>query len=74
MDLQNGKSRNFRNFETPDLGDLGKMTLGAALIASHREYYKGEDGGLSQVRDVVNLVSSCMPVTCLCTKSVSTMH
>ncbi len=41
MDLQNGRSLNFGNFETLNLKVLGKMTFESAHVASHREYYKG---------------------------------
>jgi len=52
----------------PILGILGvptwesrdKWHLGATLMASHRNYYKGEGGGFPQIWFVVNLVSSCM--------------
>jgi hypothetical protein len=48
MSLQSGKSPNFENFGTLDLGVLGKM-------ANHREYYKGEGGGFPQVQAMVSL-------------------
>jgi hypothetical protein len=51
-----------------------KWHLSATLVASHREYYKGEGDNFPQVRAVVNFVSLCMPVICPCTKSVPTMH
>jgi hypothetical protein len=50
------------------------LALGAGLVARHREYYKGEGGGFPQARAVVSLVSPCLPVACLCTKSAPTMH
>jgi hypothetical protein len=37
----------------------------------HKEYYKGEGGGFPQVRAVVNLMSTCLHVMSLCTKSVT---
>jgi hypothetical protein len=43
-------------------------------MAIHKEYYKGEGGGFPQVWVVVNLVSSCMFVSCLDTKNAPTMH
>jgi hypothetical protein len=51
-----------------------KMTLGAGPVARHKEFYKGEGGGFPQVWAMVNLVSPCLPVARLCTKSVPTMH
>jgi hypothetical protein len=38
-----------------------------------REYYKGEGGGFPQVRVVVNLVSSSLPVVRPSTESAQTM-
>jgi hypothetical protein len=38
-----------------------------------KEYYKGEGGGFPQVRAVVSLVSSNLPVTRPNTKSVATL-
>jgi hypothetical protein len=43
-------------------------------MANHREYYKAEGGGFLQVQVVVSLVSLCMHVARLYTKSVLTMH
>jgi hypothetical protein len=43
-------------------------------MASHREYYKGEGDHFLQVRTMVNLMSSCMHVAHLCTKSAPIMH
>jgi hypothetical protein len=57
------------------VGSLGtKWHLGAGPVARHREYYKGEGGGFPQVRDVVSLVSPCLPVVRSCIKSVTIMH
>jgi len=50
------------------------MTLGASPIVRHRVYYKGEGGGFLQVKDMVSLVSPCLHVVRLCTKSTSTLH
>jgi hypothetical protein len=61
MGFQSGESPNFENFGIPDLGKSQKN-------------YKGEGGGFFQVWAMVNLVNLCMPVACLCTKSVPTMH
>jgi hypothetical protein len=43
-------------------------------MVNHKKYYKGEGGGFPQVRAVVSLVSPCMPVVHLCTKSALTTH
>jgi hypothetical protein len=66
----------------PILGILGfplgspetKWHLGGGPMARHKEYYKGEGGGFPQVRAVVSLVSLCLPVAHMCTKSVPTTH
>jgi hypothetical protein len=51
------------------LGSPGtKWHLGVGLMARHKIYYKGEGTGFPQVRVVVNVVNSCLPVVCLCTK------
>jgi hypothetical protein len=51
-----------------------KCYLGANPMARHRVYYKGEGVGFPQVRAVVSLVSLCLPVACLCTKSAQITH
>jgi hypothetical protein len=51
-----------------------KRHLDVAFMACHKEYYKGEGGGFSQVRGVMSLLSACMSVTHLCIKNVPTMH
>jgi len=43
-------------------------------MANKKEYYKGENDGFPQVRVVVSLVSPCMLLAHLCTKSAPTMH
>jgi hypothetical protein len=43
-------------------------------MANQREYYKGEGADFPQVQIVVSLVSPCMNVARLCTKSAPTMH
>jgi hypothetical protein len=40
----------------------------------HREHYKGEGGGFPQVRAVVSLMSSCLPIARPCIKGAPTMH
>ncbi len=51
-----------------------KWHLGVAPMANKKEYYEREGHGFSQVWAMVNLMSSCMPMTHLCTKSALTMH
>jgi hypothetical protein len=51
-----------------------KCHLDVGLVERHKVYYKGEGGGFPQVRAVVNLVSSNLPVVCPSTKSAPTMH
>jgi hypothetical protein len=67
--LQSCKNPNFKNW---DLGS--KWHLGVGPMARHREYCKGEGGGFPQVWAVVSLVSLCLLVLHLCTKSVLIMH
>jgi len=43
-------------------------------VERHRVYYKGEGGGFPQVRAVVSLVNSSLPVARPNTKSAPTMH
>jgi hypothetical protein len=43
-------------------------------VERHRVYYKGEGGGFPEVRAVVSLVSSSLPVACPSTKSGLAMH
>jgi hypothetical protein len=51
-----------------------KCHLDVGFVEKHIIYHKGEGGGLPQIRAVVNLVSSNLPVPHLSTKSVQTMH
>ncbi len=51
-----------------------KCHLDVGLVEKHKVYYKGEDGGVPQVRAVVSLVSSSLPVAYPSTKSAQTMH
>jgi len=51
-----------------------KWHLGAGPVTRHKVYYKGEGGGFPQVRAVVNLVSSSLPMVRPNTKSVPAMH
>jgi len=51
-----------------------KCHLDVNLMERHKVYYKGEGGGFSQVRAMVNLVSPNLPVVYPSTKSVLTMH
>jgi hypothetical protein len=75
MALQNTRSPNFGNFGIPNLGvPRQNDILDVAPMANHKEHYKGEGGGFPKVQVVVNLVSLCMHVACLCTKNAPTMH
>jgi hypothetical protein len=47
-----------------------KCHLGVSPVARHIVYYKGGGGGLPQVRAMVSLVSPCLPVACMCTKTL----
>jgi hypothetical protein len=51
-----------------------KYHLGAGLVAMHKVYYKGGNGGFPQVRAVVSFVSLRLPMAHPSTKSVPTMH
>ncbi len=56
-------------------GSLGtKCHLDVGLVERHKVYYKGEGGGFPQVRAMVSLVSSNLPVVSLSTKNVLIMH
>jgi hypothetical protein len=60
-----------------DVGILGltltsprtKCHLDVAPVERCREYYKGEGGGFPQVRAIVNLVSSSLPMAHPSTKN-----
>jgi hypothetical protein len=43
-------------------------------MINHREYYKGEGGGLPQVQIMMNLMNLCMFVAHSYTKGALTMH
>ncbi len=51
-----------------------KCHFGAGPMAKHKVYYKGEGGGFPQIQVVVNLMSPCLPVARLNTKSTQTTH
>jgi hypothetical protein len=51
-----------------------KCHLDVGLVERHRVYYMGEGGGFPQIRAVVSLTSSSLPVACPSTKSAQTMH
>jgi hypothetical protein len=51
-----------------------KSHLDVSLVKRHKVYYKGEGGGFPQVRAMVNLVSSSLPVTRPSIKSAPIMH
>ncbi len=57
------------------LGSPGtKCHLGVVLVAIHKVYYNGEDGGFPQVWAVVSVASSRSLVARPNTKSVLAMH
>jgi len=64
--------REFRdsNFRVPGQNDIWVLVLWPGTENSIR----GEGGGFPQVWVVMNLVSSCLPVAHLCTKTAPTMH
>jgi hypothetical protein len=74
IDLQSVKSSNFKISRLPSWEFRGKWYLGAAPMANHRKYYKGEGGGFPQVWVMGSLVCPCMFMIRSCTKSVPTMH
>jgi hypothetical protein len=74
MAFQSARRPNFGSSEIFNLGVSGQNDIWIAPMANHREYYKGEGGGFPQVRVVVNLVSSCMPVIRPCTKNAPITH
>jgi hypothetical protein len=55
----------------PSWESWDKMTFGCRPVAKHRKYYKGEGGGFPQVRNMVSIVSLCLPVARPCTKRCS---
>jgi hypothetical protein len=60
---------NFGNFGTPHLGVLGQNDIWMLVLWLSTKYIiKGEGGGFPQVRVVVSLVSSCLPMARPCTK------
>jgi hypothetical protein len=74
MAPQNCKSHNFGNFEIPIWESRDKMPFGCGPCEEHIVHYKGEGGAFPQVRAVVNLVSSNLPMVRLSTKSATSMH
>jgi hypothetical protein len=67
MSLQSRGSPNFEKFETLTWESRDKMTFGSWPMAWHKKYYKREGGGFPQIRAVVSLASSCLPVARICT-------
>jgi hypothetical protein len=51
-----------------------KCHLGAGPMARHKVYYKGEGGGFPQVRAMVSLVTSSLPMAHPNTKNALVMH
>jgi len=66
----------------PSLGILGfplgspgtKCHLDVGLMERHKVYYKGESDDFPQIRAVVSLVNSSLPMAHPSTKNVPTMH
>jgi hypothetical protein len=74
MGPQSHESPNFENFRTPIWESRDKMSFGCGHLGEHKVCYKGEGGGFPQVRAVVSLVGSSLPVARLSTKSVLIRH
>jgi len=56
-------------------GSLGtKCHLDVALLERHKVYYKGEGGGFPQVRAVVSLMNSSLPMVHPNNKNAPIMH
>ncbi len=73
--LQSRENPNFGNFETPIWESRDKKShLDVGLVEKRKVYYKGEGGGFPQVRAVVSLVSSSLPVVRPSIKSAPTKH
>jgi hypothetical protein len=53
---------------------VGKCHSDVALMKRHKEYYKEEGGGFPQVRAMVSVVSSSLPVARLGTTNAQIMH
>jgi hypothetical protein len=51
-----------------------KCHLNVGFVERHKVYYKGEGGGFPQVRAMVSLVSSNLPMARPSIKSVLAMH
>jgi len=76
MGSQSRESPNFGNFGTPIWESRDKMPFGCGPHggAYYKVYYKGEGGGFPQVRVVVSLVSSNLPMARISTKNAPIMH
>jgi len=69
------KESQFWEFWDSQLGNpKTKWHLNVAPMANCRNFYKGEGNDFPQVWIVVSLMSSCMLVACMCTKSALTTH
>jgi len=51
-----------------------KCHLDVGIVERHKVYYKGEGGGFPQVWAAVSLMNPSLPMPCLNTKSVPTIH
>jgi hypothetical protein len=63
-----------QRYAFPNGNPRTKCHLDVAPVESYKKYYKGEGGDFPQVRAMVSLVSSRLPVARLSTKSAQTMH
>jgi len=71
---QSCRDPNLGNFRTPTWESWDKWHLVAGPMARHRECYKIEASGFPQVRAMVSLLNSCLPMIHPCTKSAQTTH
>jgi hypothetical protein len=64
--------REFRDFQrgSPKKNDIWVQPPWPII----KNTIRGEGGGFAQVWAVVNLVSPCMPMACLCNKNAPIMH
>jgi hypothetical protein len=59
-DLPKCWNSQFLEFQDSQL--WGQKHLDVAPMANHKKYYEGEGSGFPQIRVVLSLVSSCMPM------------
>jgi hypothetical protein len=71
---QESQFQKFKEFQDSQFRCPKKNDIGSALMANHKEYFKGKGGGFLQVWAVISLMSSCMFVIHPCNKSALTVH